>query len=280
MIEKAKTNIQDVFSGFWDKINLKNQHENYGELIWMLAKTDFKLRYHGSVLGYIWALLKPLLTFAVLNFVFSSIFNPRNTGVDTYSLQLLSGLVMFYFFAEGTSSGLASLISKSQLVKKIYVPRWTIILASTINATLIFLMNLLVVAVFFVVKGFMPSFLAIGMFFVFSVFLYVVILSFSLLAAPLYVKFRDLSMIWDVILLIILYSSPIIYPLSIIPAKFHALMLLNPFAFIVHFNKESLINKHFANPGQYAMFIFIVLAFFALSIFSYRKFIPKIAEDI
>ena len=216
---------------------MAKQHENYKELIWMLAKTDFKLRYHGSALGYLWALLKPLLTFAVLNFVFSSIFNPRGTGMETYSLQLLVGLMMFYFFAEGTSAGMSSLLSKAQLVTKIYVPRWTIILASTINATLIFLMNLLVIAFFFALKGFMPHFPAILMFLLFSVFIYIIVLSFSLITAPLYVKFRDLAMIWEVMLMIIMYASPIIYPLVTLPAKYHTLILLNPLAFIINFTK-------------------------------------------
>lgn len=256
------------------------QHENYKELIWMLAKTDFKLRYHGSVLGYLWALLKPLLTFAILNFVFSSVFNPRGTGADTYSLQLLVSLMMFYFFSEGTSAGMSSLLSKSQLVTKIYVPRWTIILASTINATLIFLMNLLVIAFFFTLKGFMPSLESIGMFLLFSFFIYVIVLSFSLIAAPLYVKFRDLSMIWEVLLMIILYASPIIYPLATLPAKYHPFILLNPLAFIVHFTKESLINNHFATPAQYAIFMAIIVGGFLLSIWSYRKMSPRIAENI
>jgi len=246
----------------------------------MLAKTDFKLRYHGSVLGYLWALLKPLLTFAILNFVFSSVFNPRGTGMDTYSLQLLVSLMMFYFFAEGTSAGMSSLLLKSQLVTKIYVPRWTIILSSTINATLIFLMNLVVIVFFFAIKGFMPHLPAILMFFVFSIFIYIIILSFSLITAPLYVKFRDLSMIWEVLLMIIMYASPIIYPLVTIPAKYHQIILLNPLAFIIHFTKESLINNHFATPIQYLIFSGIVLAGLALGIFSYRKFIPKIAEEI
>ncbi len=255
-------------------------HENYRELVWMLAKTDFKLRYHGSVLGYLWALLKPLLTFAILNFVFSSVFNPRSTGMDTYSLQLLVSLMMFYFFSEGTSAGMGSLLNKSQLVTKIYVPRWTIILASTINATLIFLMNLIVIAVFFAFKGFMPSLAAVGMFLLFSIFIYVIVLSFSLITAPLYVKFRDLSMIWEVFLMIILYASPIIYPLATLPAKYHTFILLNPLAFIIHFNKESLVNNHFAEPMQYAVFIAIVFGTFIFSIFSYRKLAPRIAEDI
>ncbi|KKP68364.1 MAG: ABC-2 type transporter [Candidatus Moranbacteria bacterium GW2011_GWE1_35_17] len=256
------------------------QHENYRELIWILAKTDFKLRYHGSVLGYLWALLKPLLTFAVLNFVFSSMFNPRGTGISDYSLQLLVALMMFYFFSEGTSAGMGSLLSKAQLVTKIYVPRWTIILASTINATLIFLMNLLVIAFFFAVKGFMPSLAAIGMFLLFSVFIYIIVLSFALVTAPLYVKFRDLAMIWEVLIMIILYASPIIYPLTTLPAQYHKFILLNPLAFIIHFTKESMLNDHFASLSQYGIFIAIVFGFFAFSIWAYRKLIVKVAEDI
>lgn len=255
-------------------------HENYKELIWALAKTDFKLRYHGSVLGYLWALLKPLLTFAILNFVFSSMFNPRSTGANTYSLQLLVSLMMFYFFSEGTSAGMSSLLSKAQLVTKIYVPRWTIILASTINATLIFLMNLIVIAFFFAIKGFMPSLAAIGMFLLFSIFIYIIVLSFALITAPLYVKFRDLAMIWEVLLMIIMYASPIIYPLATLPVAYHKFILLNPLAFIIHFTKESLINNHFADPKQYAVFIAIVFGTFALSILSYRKFIAKVAEEV
>lgn len=256
------------------------KHENYKELIWVLAKTDFKLRYHGSVLGYLWALLKPLLTFAVLNFVFSSMFNPKGTGMDTYSLQLLVALMMFYFFSEGTSAGMSSLLTKAQLVTKIYVPRWTIILASTINATLIFLMNLLVIAFFFAIKGFMPSLGSIFMFLLFSVFIYIIVLSFALVTAPLYVKFRDLAMIWEVLTMIILYASPIIYPLATLPAQYHKFILLNPIAFIIHFTKEAMINNHFADWHQYGVFFAIVSGFFVFSIWAYRRLIVKVAEEI
>ncbi len=256
---------------------MQKKHENYRELIWTLAKTDFKLRYHGSFLGYIWVLLKPICVFAVLNFVFSAMFGASGT----YSLELLVGLMLFFFFSEGTSAGMGSLLSKSQLVTKIYVPRWTIIIASTINATMIFLMNLVVIALFFALKGFMPSLASVLVFLIFSVFLYIIILSFSLIAAPLYVKFRDLAMIWEVALMILMYASPIIYPLSMLPLKYHIILLLNPLAFIVHYTKETLIHNHFAISLQY-VFIFsvIVLAVFALGVFSYRKLIPKVAENI
>ena len=253
------------------------KHENYRELIWMLAKTDFKLRYHGSFLGYIWVLLKPLCIFAVLNFVFSAMFGAGGT----YSLELLVGLMLFFFFSEGTTAGMGSLLSKAQLVTKIYVPRWTIIVASTINATMIFLMNLVVIALFFAIKGFVPSIGSILIFFIFSIFMYILILSFSLITAPLYVKFRDLAMIWEVLLMILMYASPIIYPLSIIPAKYHIIFLLNPLAFIVHFTKQALIHNQFVISTHYVLVFFaIVISVFALGIYSYRKLIPKVAENI
>lgn len=256
------------------------QHENYKELIWALAKTDFKLRYHGSVLGYLWAILKPLLMFSILNFVFSSLFNSRGNGIPYYSLQLLVGIILFNFFSEGTMAGMSSLLSKSQLVTKIYVPRWTIIIASTINSALIFLMNILVIVFFFALNRFMPSFQAMALFAMFIVFTYVIVVGFALLTSPLYVKFRDLSMIWEVVTSILFYSSPIVYSLQMMPDKIQKIMLLNPMAFIIHFSKEGLINNHFADPWKTFIFVLTVLAFLMLGIFSYNKLAPRIAEEI
>ncbi len=246
----------------------------------MLAKTDFKLRYHGSVLGYVWAILKPLLMFLVLNFVFSAMFNPRNTGTQFYSLQLITAIMLFNFFSEGTTAGMSSLLNKSQLVTKIYVPRWTIILASTVNAVLVYLMNLIVIAGFFAWERYLPSLGAIVLFLFFSVLTYVIILSFSLFTAPLYVKFRDLSMIWEVLITILFYASPIIYPLSILPAYIQRAILVNPMAFIIHFVKESLTSNHFPDPWQIVLFTVILLITFGLSVLSYRKLIGNVAEEL
>jgi len=258
----------------------RKQHENYRELIWILAKTDFKLRYQGSVLGYLWALLKPLLMFAVLNFVFSSIFNPRGTGNEYYSLQLLVGIILFNFFSEGTAAGMGSLLSKAQLVTKIYVPRWTIILAATLNSALIFLMNLLVIVVFFTYKQFLPSFWSIGLFILFSLLTYLLILAFALFTAPWYVKFRDLSMIWEVLTTILFYGTPIFYSLNMMPDYIQRVLLFNPMAFIIHFVKEALIVNRFPEYWQTGVFTLAVLTVFAFSIFAYQKSIVKVAEDL
>ncbi len=259
---------------------MAKKHENYKELVWTLAKTDFKLRYHGSVLGYIWAILKPLLLFAILNFVFSSIFNPKGSGAHYYSIQLLVSIMLWTFFAEGSSAGMGSLLSKAQLVTKIYVPRWTIIVASTINATLVFLMNLIVIVVFFAIYHFMPSIGSI-LFFALYIFLtYVLIVSFSLFTAPWYVKLRDLSMIWEVALSALFYAAPIVYPLQILPARIQKVVLINPMAFMINFNKEGLISDHFANGYQNIGLVLAIAAVFFISILSYRKFSKRIAEDI
>jgi len=255
-------------------------HENYKELIWTLAKTDFKLRYHGSVLGYVWAILKPLLMFLILNFVFSSIFNPKNSGIQYYSLQLLTSIMLFNFFAEGTMAGLNSLIQKSTLVTKIYVPRWTIIVAATLNSLLIFLMNLIVIAIFFVWYQFFPGVVPILTFFFYIFLTYAVILGFSFIAAPLYVRFRDLTQIWEVITSAMFYAAPIVYPLSILPQKYHSIILANPIGYIIHFTKMALTENHYAPLWQNSLFASLVLVFFFVGILTYRKTEAKIAENI
>lgn len=255
-------------------------HENYKELVLRLAKTDFKLRYHGSVLGYVWAILKPLLMFTILNFVFSSIFNFRNSGTPNYPLELLTGLLMFQFFSEGTASGMNSLLAKAQLVTKIYVPRWTIILGSTVNALFVYGMNLIVLTVFFFVYKITPSFSGIMMFFVYSILLYALIVAFSFLAAPLFVRFRDLSMIWEVLLTVILYASPIIYPLAMMPENIQKIMLFNPLAFIIHFAKQGLITDYFTNIWNLGYLLIGVVGIFAISLLIYKKTEKKVAENI
>jgi len=255
-------------------------HENYKELIWTLAKTDFKLRYHGSVLGYAWAILKPLLMFLILNFVFSSIFNPKNTGIEHYSLQLLISIIVFNFFSEGTMAGLNSLVQKYTLVTKIYVPRWTIIAAATLNSLLIFLMNLIVIAIFFVWYRFLPSPESLVMFFFLLILTYLLILGFSFIAAPVFARFRDLQQIWEVLTSTLFYASPIVYPLSILPVKYHAIILLNPIAYIIHHLKIAITENRYAPPWETAFFSGAVVAFFLVGMVIYHKMQAKIAENL
>ncbi len=261
---------------------MQKKHENYKELVWMLAKTDFKLRYQGSFLGYVWAILQPLLLFLVLNLVFSGVFGTgaRGGGVPFYSLQLLVALMLFTFFSEGTNAGLNSLKSKAQLVTKIYVPRWSIIIAATIQSLMVFVANILVIIAFFAWYHFIPSVSAIIVFLFFIFMLYVVILSFSLIAGPLLLYFRDLKMIWQVALRVMFYLTPILYPLQLLPEWTHKIALLNPLAFVIHFAKESMFAGHYPDGWQYVMFAAVVSSFFVFSIWAYRKIIVNVAEKV
>lgn len=246
----------------------------------MLAKTDFRLRYQNSFLGYIWAILKPLFLFTILNFVFSSIFNPRNIGGEHYSLGLLVGLMLFFFFNEGTNAGMQSLQMKSDLVLKIYVPRWCIIMASTIHSAMVFFTNFLVIAIFFIWYQFLPSWTAIFLFLIFSLMMYIFILSLSFLFAPIFIKFRDMGMIWEVILSAMFYATPVIYPLQILPDWIQRTLLLNPVAFIVHFTKESMFHNHYTELWKFGLFFSCISIFFLFTIWAYQRLIPKIAESM
>lgn len=258
------------------------EHENYKELIWMLAKMDFKLRYQGSVLGYAWAILQPLLMFLVLAAVFGGLFGDRGRGggVENYALQLLVALMLFTFFSEGTNAGMNALKSKAQLVTKIYVPRWSLILASSINSGMVFLMNILVIIAFFVGFQFLPTISSVILAVVFSVAMYILLLSFSLIAAPLLLYLRDVAMIWQVALRVMFYTVPIIYPLDMLPAWTHKFILLNPVAFIIHFTKESMFNDHYPEASQTFIFLSLIIIFFVFSIWAYKKLIPNVAEKI
>lgn len=269
------------FDGIMFK-KLLQEHENYKELIWMLAKTDFKLRYQGSFLGYVWAVLQPLLMFLVLAAVFSGVFGSRagNGGVENYALQLLVALMLFTFFSEGTNAGLNALKNKAQLVTKIYVPRWAIILASTINSAMVFLMNVIVIILFFMAFRYLPSFGSIIFFILFSIALYVIILAFSLITAPLLMYLRDIAMIWQVLLRVMFYVVPILYPLTLLPVWTHQIILANPVAFIIHFTKEAMFQHRYPDLWQSTVFILIVVVFFVASIFIYRRLIGAVAEKI
>jgi len=278
--EYKKSLIQDSYHIVYNMAYMAKSHENYRELVMRIAKTDFKLRYHGSVLGYVWVILKPLLMFSILNFVFSSIFNYRNSGTPYYPLELLTGLLLFQFFSEATMTGLTSLVNKAQLVTKIYVPRWTIVLGSTMNALFVFGMNLIVLAAFFLFYHKVPTPLGIGMFIIYSILLYVLAVVFSFLTAPLFVRFRDLSTIWEVLLSALMYASPIIYPLTTLPARYRQIILLNPLAYIINYSKEGLINGSFTTFWHFMAMLAGICAAGVISLLVFKKYEKTVAELI
>lgn len=259
---------------------MKNEYKKTGELIWALAITDFKLRFQGSVLGYIWSIIKPLILFTVIYVVFNSVFNFKSNGNGFYGLELLTGLLIFNFFIETVQSGMNSFVQKSGLLTKIYIPKWTIIVAATLNSFFIFLANIIVLAIFFGVYGVVPSGAALLIFLFLVMCLYGTALGLSFLLAPWYVRFRDIGMIWEVVVSLIMYASPIIYPLSFLPESVQKIVLINPVAFTVHFSKQALIYNHRASIVQLVLFLGMTILFLWISIIISKKSSRHIVEQL
>ncbi len=213
-------------------ISTKNK-KNY-VLFSELVRTDFKLRYQGSVLGYLWSLLKPLMLFGILYIVFTK-FLKIGAGVPNYALSLLLGIILWTFFVEATSNSLKSIVGRGSLIRKIDIPRHLIPLSTIASALINMLLNLVVLAVFLVFASntaLSPMTLVFFPLLVIELTILSIGVGFFLAAA--YVKFRDINHIWEVVRQALFYTVPIIYPLSRIPSEeIKKLIMLNPLSQII-----------------------------------------------
>ncbi len=197
----------------------------YRELLRNLVMRDIKVRYKRSFLGFVWVMLNPLLMMLILNMVFSEVFR---ITTKNYTAYLLSGIILWNFFSQSTSTAVISLTGNSNLIKKIYVPKAVFPLSVVLSAIINFGFSLIPLFVIFLITGtevgshvyLLPlTFILVGLF----------SYGVSLALSTLTVFFHDIIYIYDVLLLGWMYLTPIFYPESIIPAKFTWLFQLNPF---------------------------------------------------
>ena len=200
-----------------------------------LVVTDFKLRYQGSVLGYLWSLLKPLLLFTILYFVFVR-FLKFGEGVEHFEVSLLLGIVMWSFFTEATTQGMQAIVSRGDLIRKINFPKYIIVISGTISALINLILNLLVVLMFLIINGvdIKWSILILPLN-ILELYIFALAIAFGL--AAVYVKYRDVSHIWEVFLQGLFYATPIIYPITMVIDNVNLIiakgLLLNPVAQII-----------------------------------------------
>lgn len=228
-------------------------------LIRELAITDFKLKYQGLALGYIWSLAKPLMLFTVLYFVFTRLIR-LGDAVPHYALYLLLGVVLWSYFFESTSVAMVSVVDRRELIRKVYFPRIVIPIATSISSLITLGLNLLVVFVFIAVTG-VGFRITVPLFVLLLLELYVLSLGFSLLLAALYVKFRDLRPIWEVGLQLLFYASPIIYPLTLVPKRFAAVIALSPVAQIIEDSRKLLITPQALSTVDYVQWPLALLPY-------------------
>jgi ABC-2 type transport system permease protein len=205
-----------------------------------LVRTDFKLRYQGSLLGYAWSLLKPLFLFVILYVVFVY-FLKIGKDVPHFPVYLLIGIVLWNFFVEMTIQSLGSIVGRGDLIRKIRIPRWMIVFSSSIGATINLILSLVVVFVFILFNQ-VPIHAGFLMLPLYLLMIYVFALGLSFFLAAAYVKFRDLSYIWEVVLQAGFYATPIIYPLQMVHNTFiEKLLLMNPVAQAIQGARYNLI---------------------------------------
>lgn len=183
-------------------------------LLLELVKTDFKLRYQGSAIGYAWSLLKPIMLFAIMYVVFVQ-FLRFGEGIPHYTVILLLGIVMWTFFVEATNQGMLAVVARGDLIRKIKFPKYIIVLSSTISALINFLLNVLVVTVFAVFDGVQFGW-SILLFPLTIAVLYAFALGLAFLLSAIYVKYRDIAPIWEIVSQALFYGTPIIYPLQLV----------------------------------------------------------------
>ncbi|MEW4354005.1 ABC transporter permease [Streptococcus pneumoniae] len=210
-------------------------HKKNMILLKEMVKTDFKLRYQGSLIGHLWSILKPLLLFTIMYLVFVR-FLRFDDGTPHYAVSLLLGMVTWNFFTEATNMGMLSIASRGDLLRKINFPKEIIVFSSIVNAAINYSINLLVVFVFALINGVVPTFqvlVIIPLFLELSLFA----TGIAFILATFFVKYRDIGPIWEVILQAGMYSTPIIYSLTYIIQRGHMtiakLMMMNPLAQII-----------------------------------------------
>ena len=253
-----------------------------------LTKTDFKLRYQGSVLGYLWAIIRPLLMFGILYLVFAK-FLRFGDEIPHYPVYLLVGTVLWNFFTECTSQGIQSLIIRSDLMRKIYFPRWVVVLSATTTALINLAINLVVVIIFSLLSGVEIS-LTWLLVPVLIAELYLLSFGIALLLGSINVRFRDVQSIWEVLIQALFYAIPIIYPLSMVLkySDFAAkIIMLNPIAQVIQDVRFSLITKDsvtgwgiIGNPFLCFIPILLVATLFMVGVLVFKKRSKYFAEEI
>jgi ABC-2 type transport system permease protein len=202
------------------------------DLLSLISVTEFKRVYFGTVLGYLWSLIRPLMLFGVLLLVFTQVFRVGSDKVEHYPVFLLMGIVLYTFFSESTSNAVTSVVSQEGVVRKTQFPRAVIPLATTVTAVFNLLLNLLIVLVFVLAFGVGPAWTWL-LFPVALLFLFVGAAGLSMALSALYVRYRDTAIIWVVLAQVFLYLTPILYPVNSFgdETKEHLLMI-NPLAVI------------------------------------------------
>ncbi len=257
-------------------------------LLRQLVITDFKLRYQSSALGYLWSLLKPFSLFLIMYVVFVKVLG-AGADIPNFGVYLLIGIVVWNYFAEVTNGSVTAVVGRGDMLRKLNFPKYVIVVAVSLSAMINLLFNIVVVAIFLIVSQTDINITA-----VFAPFLLIELFVFSLgvglLLSALYVRFRDIGFIWEVIMQAAFFATPIMYAFSLVTDKSilaGKILLLNPVAqimqdlryMLVSSDKTTTIDKLFDTPYATLMPLAIVAIVFIFAVWYFRAHSKSFAEE-
>ena len=259
-----------------------------------LVRTDFKLRYQGSVLGMMWSVLKPLMLFAIMYVVFVR-FLKFGANIPHFAVSLLLAQTLWGFFQETASQGMMAIVGRGDLLRKIKFPKYIVVVSSSVSAFINLVISLVIVALFMLING-VPLRWTMLIFPIVVVELYIFSLGVAFILSSMYVKFRDICHIWDVFMQMWFYVTPIIYPISMIanagtPAMMTIakVIMLNPLAQIIQDARYTLIGKtdtvwSLIGSGPWSLLKLIpvlsVIATFALGVVIFKRASKTFTEEL
>jgi ABC-2 type transport system permease protein len=252
-----------------------------------LALTQFKLKYTGSVLGYLWSLLKPMMVFAIMYAVFDRLLHAGRTS-DRFTLQLLIGIVIWTFFSETTVTAVNAIVVNGNLINKASFPRAILVIASSLTALMTFAINLSLIVVIAGAARQLSlgwhSLLAVPL----LIELYALVIGISLILSALFVFYRDLGHIWEIFTQLLFYGSAVVFPLSrdILHSKVE-LVALNPVAQIIEDLRHALVTQDPRVPWTATILgratpvpLLIVVVVLVIGVVLFRRLAPHFSESL
>jgi ABC-2 type transport system permease protein len=256
------------------------------DLLWLSAVTEFRLGYHGTVLGFLWSFVRPLLLFGVLLLVFTKVFR-LGSEVENYAPMLLLNILLYDFFSQATQQASTSVVHNEGIVRKMQFPRLVIPLSVVLTNAFHLALSLLVVFGFLLAYGVEPVWTWLLMPVILGA-LIVLTTALAMLLSAAYVRIRDIAIIWSVLSTILFYAAPILYPIEIVRGALRDLIMLNPLTplflqtreWIIDPNAPGAVESVAGKEWLLVVPIAIALAICVAGPYVFNRMAPRVAEEL
>ena len=245
-------------------------------ILFNFAITDLKIKYRNSILGILWSIIEPLLLLGVLFFVFSTMFKIE---IPNFPIYLLTGIITWNFFKNGTSLALNSLSNRSPILTQIYFPRSFPAISSTITASILLITELIVLGIFMVILGFIPPNTIILLIPIFLLG-FLLILGISLPLSVLNVKYRDAEFIWTVVLSAGFFLTPIFYRFDMLPEHVQSILQFSPMVQLVTMTQHVVLYGTLPSTNSILYAIGTTSVILIIGYLIFRKLQLRIVEEM